>query len=121
LGLVVLVIFGGYLANLITEPTVKADFSYSGYSLSSNSPWLENSPVGFTETLKNSYFISADSSILSLLYPKGENFVYFAKRGETFSSIASKLGLEAGVLQKANPKIKRLNSGQEIIIPISGN
>lgn len=100
------------------EPTIKANFSYSGYSLTSN-PWLEGSPAGVPNDLKSSYFISADSSVLSLLYPRSSGFIYLAKRGETFSSIASKLGLEASVLQKANPKIKRLSPGQEIIVPVN--
>jgi hypothetical protein len=113
-----LVVLGGYITNLVTEPTIKANFSYSGYSLSPN-PWLEGSSVGAVNNSKGSHFISADSSVLSLLYPRSSGFVYLAKRGETFNSIASKLGLEAGVLQKANPKIKRINAGQEIIIPIN--
>jgi hypothetical protein len=110
-------VLGGYLARLLTEPTVQADFSYSGYSLNSNNAWLEKSPVILFDSLKNSYFISADSSVLSLLYPRGENFVYVAKRGETFASIASKLSLETSVLQKANPKIRRISPGQEIVVP----
>lgn len=120
MALVFLVAFGSRLTKYLADPTVPANLELI-YPIDSNASWLERVPTNFSETLKNQYFLSADFPILSLLYPRGENFVYLARRGETFSSIETKLGLKSGVLQKANPRIKRINAGQEITIPVTSN
>jgi hypothetical protein len=116
--LVFLVIFGSRLAKYLTDSTISANLSLT-YPVGLNTPWLESLPTNFSEALKDQYFLSADFPILSLLYPRSEKFVYLARRGETFSSIETKLALKSGILQKANPKIRRINPGQEIIIPIN--
>jgi hypothetical protein len=115
--LVFLIFVGSRLTKLLTDPTVSADLSNSGYSAAQEFSWLEDSSAHFAVLPSGEYFMRADSTPLSLLYPREDFFVYKAKRGETFVSIETKLGLESGTLQKANPKIKRINAGQEIVVP----